>query len=151
MRNQITNYIRAGYPGINIVSCEEARIESELKAIAESIGHGVHGWSITQGLADAKDGHRREAPAPVAAIVAREKAEEAKKGGLLEAWPTAVSLNEVGGLDQLKAWQVQRREAFGKEAHQYGLPAPKGLLIVGIPGPAPATRAPSLSAPLRFG
>src|SRR6266566_5271367 len=68
MRNQITNYIRAGYSGINIISCEEARIESELKTIAESLGHSLYGWSITQGIVDAKDGHRREALEPLAAI-----------------------------------------------------------------------------------
>ncbi len=73
MRNQITNYIRAGYPGINIISCEEARIEAELKTIAESLGHNLYGWSITQGLVDAKDGHRREALEPLAAIDAIEE------------------------------------------------------------------------------
>jgi SpoVK/Ycf46/Vps4 family AAA+-type ATPase len=29
---------------------------------------------------------------------------------------------------------VKRRDAFGQEARAYGLPSPKGLLIVGIPG-----------------
>src|SRR5439155_2759676 len=67
-------------------------------------------------------------------IVAREKANEVKKGGLLEVYPTAPSLDEIGGLDELKSWLVQRRDAFVKEAQQFGLPAPKGLLIVGIPG-----------------
>ena len=68
------------------------------------------------------------------AIVAREKANEVKKGGLLEVHSSIPTLDEIGGLEQLKAWLVQRRDAFGKEAQQYGLPSPKGLLIVGIPG-----------------
>jgi SpoVK/Ycf46/Vps4 family AAA+-type ATPase len=67
-------------------------------------------------------------------IVAAEKANEVKKGGLLEVYPAASSLEDIGGLDCLKAWLLQRRNAFGKEAREYGLPSPKGLLIVGIPG-----------------
>jgi len=68
MRNQITNYIRAGYPGVYVVSCEEARVEAELKIIAESLGHSLYGWSITEGIVDTKDGHRREVLDPLAAI-----------------------------------------------------------------------------------
>src|ERR1051325_1346923 len=76
MRNQITNYLRAGYPGLCLVTCEEARVESELKIIAESLGHGLYAWSITQGIIDAKDGHRREALEPLAAIDAIEELQE---------------------------------------------------------------------------
>ena len=68
------------------------------------------------------------------AIVAREKANEVKKNGLLELYPTITSLNDIGGLDMLKQWLNQRKDAFGAEARQYRLPNPKGLLIVGIPG-----------------
>ena len=39
MRTQITNYIRAGYPGIYLVSHEEQRVEGELKAVATSLKH----------------------------------------------------------------------------------------------------------------
>jgi SpoVK/Ycf46/Vps4 family AAA+-type ATPase len=67
-------------------------------------------------------------------IVAREKASEVKKGGLLEICPLVASLDNIGGLDVLKGWLLQRRGAFGTEAKAYGLPSPKGLLIVGIPG-----------------
>ena len=42
MRNQITNYIRAGYPGIYLVSCEEARVEAELKHIAQSLDRALY-------------------------------------------------------------------------------------------------------------
>jgi SpoVK/Ycf46/Vps4 family AAA+-type ATPase len=67
-------------------------------------------------------------------IVAREKANEVKKNGLLEVCSSAASLADIGGLDLLKGWLVQRKDAFGPEARHYGLPSPKGLLIVGIPG-----------------
>lgn len=68
------------------------------------------------------------------AVVAREKANEVKKNGLLEVYPSVASLEDIGGLEQLKEWLLQRKDAFGQEAQRYRLPQPKGALIVGIPG-----------------
>ena len=264
MKSQITNYIRAGYPGIYLVSCEEARIEAEMKSIAASVKYQLFAWSVTEGLVNTKDGHTKQASDPLQAvesvselpentvvllkdfhqfvedgnpvllrqlkealrdaktkgkvlviigcrcalppelarefvvvefalpgklelgvvldniatsakvqkpesdarellldaacgltsieaensfalsvveagklcpqIIAREKASEVKKNGLLEVYPNPSSLTDIGGLDVLKEWLVKRRDAFGQEARAYGLPSPKGLLIVGIPG-----------------
>jgi len=68
------------------------------------------------------------------AIVAREKAQAVKKNGLLEIIETKENLDSVGGLDVLKEWLLKRRHAFNQRAIDYGLPTPKGLLIIGIPG-----------------
>ena len=67
-------------------------------------------------------------------VIAREKAQAVKKNGLLEIIETKESLESIGGLDVLKDWLLKRRNAFGKKARAYGLPVPKGLLIIGIPG-----------------
>ena len=61
-------------------------------------------------------------------------AEEVKKNGLLEICPSPGSLDDIGGLELLKEWLRQRKEAFGQRAADYRLPSPKGLLIIGIPG-----------------
>ncbi|NBV25651.1 MAG: AAA family ATPase, partial [Proteobacteria bacterium] len=68
------------------------------------------------------------------ALVAREKAQAVKKTGLLEVIDAKKSLADIGGLDQLKEWLLQRRPAFSQRARDYGLPVPKGVLIVGLPG-----------------
>jgi SpoVK/Ycf46/Vps4 family AAA+-type ATPase len=34
----------------------------------------------------------------------------------------------------LKAWLIQRGEAFTQRARDYGLPVPKGMLVLGVPG-----------------
>src|ERR1035437_4458191 len=68
------------------------------------------------------------------AIVAREKAQAVKKNGLLELIETKETLNSIGGLDVLKEWLLKRRHAFSQRAIEYGLPTPKGLLILGIAG-----------------
>jgi SpoVK/Ycf46/Vps4 family AAA+-type ATPase len=67
-------------------------------------------------------------------IVAREKAATVKKNGILEIVTVKESLDSIGGLDVLKDWLVKRRDAFTRKAVEYGLPMPKGLLIVGVPG-----------------
>ncbi len=67
-------------------------------------------------------------------VVAKEKAQAVKKNGLLEIVETTESLESIGGLDCLKQWLIQRRQAFTPKAAQYRLPVPKGLLIIGIPG-----------------
>ena len=54
--------------------------------------------------------------------------------GVLEVVAVKETLDDIGGLDVLKDWLVQRRDAFGRRASDYGLPPPRGLLIVGVPG-----------------
>ena len=53
---------------------------------------------------------------------------------MLEVIDVPVGLDDIGGLEALKAWLQQRREAFLPRAREYGLPVPKGLLILGVPG-----------------
>lgn len=43
-------------------------------------------------------------------------------------------MDGVGGNDNLKNWLMRRKKAFSKEAREFGLPAPKGSLLLGIPG-----------------
>jgi len=43
-------------------------------------------------------------------------------------------LDAVGGLGELKRWLAERRRAFGDSARRFGLPSPRGLLILGVQG-----------------
>jgi ATP-dependent 26S proteasome regulatory subunit len=67
-------------------------------------------------------------------VVSREKAQAVKKNGLLEIIEAKETLESIGGLDVLKSWLLKRKDAFGQRAKDYGLPTPKGLLVIGIPG-----------------
>ncbi|NNH75744.1 AAA family ATPase [Nocardia uniformis] len=69
-----------------------------------------------------------------AEVVLTEKAQSIRKSGLLELVRTEVNLGDVGGLGELKAWLEKRRDFWLAEAVAYGLPAPKGVLITGVPG-----------------
>jgi ATP-dependent 26S proteasome regulatory subunit len=264
MKSKIINYIRAGYPGLYLVSHEEQRIDSETVTIAQELNYSLHFWSVVYGLVDSKTGQSRPANDPLEAlvaiqdikeksiillrdfhlflqdpnpilirqlkdilqraktqnktliilgcrlclppelereltvvefalpgkeelrtvlggimesagiesieeeqrekvvdaasglttieaenafalsviesksinpvVVAREKAQAVKKNGLLELIETKETLESIGGLDVLKEWLLKRRNAFGQKAIEYGLPTPKGLLIIDIPG-----------------
>lgn len=265
MKQKIINYIRAGYPGLYLVSAEEQRVSAELKAIAGEIGFKLYSWSTTDGLIDTEKGRIKDANEPMEAllaveelpeqsllllqdfhlfldndpnpllvrqlkddlhtaktkskvliilgcrlilprelereltviefslpgreelvltlngiiesaklpqipeaeqesalnaarglttieaenafalsvveakgvvsqVIAREKSQVVKKSGLLEIIQSQESLENVGGLEALKAWLVKRKNAFSQRAREYGLPSPKGLLIIGIPG-----------------
>jgi MoxR-like ATPase len=70
-----------------------------------------------------------------AAAVAQEKRRVIARERVLE-WfdPLPGGLDAVGGLDVLKSWLQARRAAYSRKAREYGLPAPKGVLLVGVPG-----------------
>lgn len=67
-------------------------------------------------------------------IISREKAMVVSKSGILEFQQVVESMSNVGGLDNLKTWLGQRKKAFSKEARSFGLPEPKGILLIGPPG-----------------
>jgi SpoVK/Ycf46/Vps4 family AAA+-type ATPase len=52
----------------------------------------------------------------------------------------------VGGLTNLKAWLSQRTAAFGERARQFGLPEPRGLLLLGVQGCGKSLTAKAVSA-----
>lgn len=264
----LTTYLRAGYPGLVIISPEEARAEAEVSAACTAISRHLHAWSSTEGLVDIADGKSTNCSDPLEAlqlverlfaedeprhvvlmrdlqlhleqndpllvrklkdllrlaksrghalvllgcriklppelehettvidfglpgpdrlrevldgiiasaslgpldgaliegtirnsggmttveaenafalsvtecgvidptIIAREKARTLKRNGLVEAVEHFPRLEDIGGLEQLKDWLSRRAGAFGESARAYGLPSPKGLLIVGLPG-----------------
>lgn len=264
----LTTYLRAGYPGLAVISSEEARAEADIAAACASVERRLHAWSSTEGLVDTADGRVTPCPDPLDAlqlldgmfaadnprhvvllrdlqlhldqsdpllvrrlkdilrvaksnghaiillgcrlklppeleheithvdfslpdpahlgavldgilksaklknvhevvkeaalqsalglttteaenafalsvvetrgidpkVIAREKARTLKRNGLVEVVEATTSLDDIGGLSQLKEWLQRRGGAFSASAKAYGLPAPKGLLIVGIPG-----------------
>jgi len=276
MRDIIINYIRAGYPGLYLVSHEETRAEAEVKAAAQATNHSLAAWSATTGLVDTGDGRILAGEDPMEAVtslaslpddtvavfrglhlflqdpnpvlvralkdalvhakakgkclvlvgcrrvlppelerefttvelklpgkqelgvvldgicesaklkkvkgdardqildaatgltcaeaenafalsvvrnravtpgtVATEKANAIRQNGLLEIVETAQTLDGIGGLDQLKGWLLKRQQAFGQSARDYGLPSPKGLLIVGVPGTGKSLTAKATAA-----
>jgi hypothetical protein len=68
------------------------------------------------------------------AEVLEEKRQAIAKSELLEYCPSEASPADIGGLEALKHWLEQRHMAFSEEAMRYGLPLPRGVLLVGPQG-----------------
>lgn len=66
--------------------------------------------------------------------VINEKKQIIEKSGILEFIPVSETLEDIGGLDNLKAWIRMRGLAFTQKAAKYGLPYPKGVMLTGIQG-----------------
>ena len=77
---------------------------------------------------------KRNQPFDVARAILDEKQRLVGSTDALEFHPIDQGIGDVGGLDELKRWLDERSRAFGEEAERYGLPAPKGLLLVGVQG-----------------
>lgn len=67
-------------------------------------------------------------------IVLSEKKQIIRRNGILEYIEEDETIDAVGGLEELKRWLKQRSNAFTERAREYGLPQPKGMLILGVPG-----------------
>ena len=67
-------------------------------------------------------------------IVLSEKKQLIRRNGILEYIEEDETIDSVGGLEELKRWLKQRSNACTERAREYGLPQPKGMLILGVPG-----------------
>lgn len=79
-------------------------------------------------------------------VVLEEKRQTIRKSGLLEFVSVDVDLDDVGGLQNLKRWLAKRDGSWLAEAATYGLPAPKGVLITGVPGCGKSLTAKAVAA-----
>jgi len=71
---------------------------------------------------------------PISMLVMKEKANVVKKTGILEYFDVQQTANDIGGLESLKKWLEMRSLAFSSAAREFGLPMPRGMLLVGLPG-----------------
>jgi ATP-dependent 26S proteasome regulatory subunit len=67
-------------------------------------------------------------------VILEEKKQIVRKSGLLEYYSSDYRMKDVGGLDLLKEWLEKRTKSFTDKAKEFGIPAPKGILILGVQG-----------------
>ena len=63
-----------------------------------------------------------------------EKKQVISQTQILEYWSSTEKIQNLGGLDILKDWLKKRKTSFSIQASNYGLPTPRGLLLIGIQG-----------------
>ena len=83
-------------------------------------------------------------------VILSEKERIVRKSGVLEFFRTQEKMDNIGGLDQLKSWLRKRQSAFSEEARKFGLPRPKGILMIGIPGGGKSLTAKAVGASWRL-
>jgi hypothetical protein len=66
--------------------------------------------------------------------VLERKARVIHEEGLLDYFPSETNLAQLGGFAGLKRWLGYAKVGFTPQARKFNLPAPKGILIVGIQG-----------------
>ena len=79
-------------------------------------------------------------------LLLAEKEQIIRKSGMLEFYSTPERFGSIGGLENLKVWLRQRGKAFSEAARVFGLPNPKGLLLVGVPGCGKSLSAKAVAA-----
>lgn len=67
-------------------------------------------------------------------VILSEKEQIIRKSGVLEFYHARERFSDIGGLEELKAWLSKRKRAFTREARDFCLPQPKGMLLIGVPG-----------------
>jgi SpoVK/Ycf46/Vps4 family AAA+-type ATPase len=79
-------------------------------------------------------------------VVLEEKRQTIRKSGILEYIKSDLNIADVGGLQNLKRWLIKRNKSWLDSAARYNLPAPRGVLITGVPGCGKSLVAKAVSA-----
>ena len=79
-------------------------------------------------------------------IIFEEKKQVIRKTGILEFIKSDLNLDDIGGLENLKRWLQKRNNTWLDSAKKYNIPAPKGVLITGVPGCGKSLTAKAMSA-----
>lgn len=67
-------------------------------------------------------------------VVVAEKEQLIRRSRILEYYHAPDLFDDVGGLDELKVWLRKRSGAFSESARAFGLPEPRGILLLGVQG-----------------
>ncbi len=78
-------------------------------------------------------------------IILEEKMQVIRKTGMLEYVQSDLTINDIGGLDNLKKWLLKRNNSWSEKAKKYCIPSPKGVLVTGIPGCGKSLTAKAMS------
>ena len=108
-------------------------LEPSVLVTLASACHGLSEQRVRQLAARALARRGRLGEADLAEVL-EEKRQAIARSELLEYCPSEATPADIGGLEALKHWLDQRHRAFSEEARRYGLPLPRGVLLVGPQG-----------------
>lgn len=75
------------------------------------------------------------------------KTDVVNSNDILELYPST-DIKNVGGLENLKSWVAKRRDCYSDDAKEFGIEAPKGMVLVGLPGTGKSLVAKAIASEL---
>ncbi|MFC6670769.1 AAA family ATPase [Marinobacterium aestuariivivens] len=109
----------------------EREYQESPRLLEAALGLSTSEAQLAFARAITEKGRLTEAEIP---LIVGEKEQVIRKSGHLEYFHPKARLDDIGGLDRLKAWLQRRNQAFSEEAREFGLEAPRGVLLLGLPG-----------------
>ena len=79
-------------------------------------------------------------------VILTEKKHIIRRSKVLEYYEAEEDMSRVGGMPLLKEWLAKRSLAFSERARQFGLPEPRGLLLLGVQGAGKSLVAKAISS-----
>jgi SpoVK/Ycf46/Vps4 family AAA+-type ATPase len=116
-----------------LIAATGRSIDEKLLDELSRAARGLSIERIRRVLARCLASHGRIDPEDVELIL-EEKRQSIRQTRILDFYPATERISDIGGLDNLKDWLIRRGGAFSDRARAYGLPHPRGLLLVGIQG-----------------
>jgi SpoVK/Ycf46/Vps4 family AAA+-type ATPase len=138
---EVVTVLEFALPDVHDIQAEVTRLlgtlnvrllPSDLDALVQSC-QGLSIERIRRVLARGIAAHGTFRPEDID-LVLEEKRQTIRQTQILDFYPAQEQISDIGGLDSLKDWLLRRGNAFSEKARLYGLPYPRGLLLVGIQG-----------------
>lgn len=118
-------------------------INKRILAVADACS-GLTSREIIRAILHSKASHDDKAVRPE--DIHKEKIQIIKKSGALDFIIPQHSLEDLGGCENFKDWIKKVKAAMSPEAEKFGIPKPKGAMLVGVPGTSKTVSAEILAS-----
>jgi len=108
----------------------DLNLEPDERELIVNAAQGLTADEIESALARSLVIEKRLSPS----LIVEEKKQIVRKSGILEFYPVQQGMKDVGGLELLKEWLDKRKGSLTQAARDFGIPYPKGVLLMGVQG-----------------
>jgi hypothetical protein len=123
----------AMYTAISVAFGENSEVQKKAQSKEQEIVNAVTGLTFPEACAAYGKSLVMHQEINIPSLL-KEKQEVIRKTGVLQYVEPKISLDDVGGLSVLTDWLKDMRVLLHPDARAYGLPMPKGALLIGVPG-----------------
>ncbi len=110
--------------GLDYTLSEEEGLNAVEAALGLTLGEAENAFAVSLAKEEKLD----------AKVIGKVKEQIICNGGILEFKSSNETLESIGGLKNFTTWAMNRLSAYSPKAQEYGLPYPRGVMLIGIPG-----------------